>query len=37
MRAEFVSQVLRFGAVGVIGFIIDGGLLWLFISLGLNP
>ena len=28
---------MRFGVVGGVGFVVDGGLLWLFISLGLNP
>lgn len=37
MRSELVTQVLRFGAVGVIGFLVDGGLLWLLLSLDVSP
>ena len=28
---------MRFGAVGAVGFIVDGGLLWLFLSFDLSP
>lgn len=37
MRSELVTQVLRFGVVGALGFIVDGGLLWFFVSVGVNP
>ena len=37
MRSELMTQILRFGAVGGVGFVVDGGLLWLFLSLDLNP
>ncbi|WP_342069204.1 GtrA family protein [Yoonia algicola] len=37
MRSELIVQMLRFGAVGGVGFVVDGGLLWLLISLDFNP
>ena len=37
MRTGFLTQVMRFGAVGAAGFVVDGGLLWLFISLDFDP
>lgn len=37
MRSDLVTQVLRFGAVGAVGFVVDGGLLWLFLSFDLSP
>jgi putative flippase GtrA len=37
MRTGLVGQLMRFGVVGAAGFIVDGGMLWLFISAGLNP
>lgn len=33
----FLRELLRFGVVGTIGFLIDGGLLWGLISYGINP
>lgn len=36
MRPELLTQILRFGAVGAVGFVIDGGLLWLFLSLDMS-
>ena len=30
-------QILRFGVVGGVGFIVDAGTLWLFLSQGFNP
>lgn len=30
-------QVLRFGGVGSVGFVTDGGLLWLLMSAGVGP
>ncbi len=32
MRSEFFTQILRFGVVGGIGFVVDGGLLWMLLS-----
>lgn len=37
LRSELLTQILRFGAVGAVGFIVDGGLLWLFLSFDLSP
>ncbi len=37
MRSELIAQMLRFGAVGGVGFVVDGGLLWLLIGFDLNP
>jgi putative flippase GtrA len=37
MRSELIAQMLRFGAVGGVGFVVDGGLLWLLIGLEFNP
>jgi putative flippase GtrA len=37
MRSDFMAQILRFGAVGGVGFVVDGGLLWLLIGLDFNP
>lgn len=37
MRSELIAQMLRFGAVGGVGFVVDGGLLWLLIGLDFNP
>jgi len=28
---------MRFGAVGAVGFVVDGGLLWLFLSQDFSP
>ncbi|MCG3269067.1 GtrA family protein [Yoonia sp. I 8.24] len=28
---------MRFGVVGAVGFVVDGGALWIFLSSGLNP
>lgn len=30
-------QVFRFGVVGCVGFVVDGGLLWLLITEGADP
>ena len=32
-----LKQILRFGAVGGVGFIVDASMLWLLLRLGLNP
>ncbi|WP_106746552.1 GtrA family protein [Yoonia maritima] len=32
-----VRQIVRFGMVGGVGFIIDGGMLWLLLACGFNP
>lgn len=37
MRRDLMTQILRFGAVGAVGFVVDGGLLWFFLSLDLSP
>ncbi len=37
MRSELFAQMMRFGAVGGVGFVVDGGLLWLLIGLDFNP
>mgnify|MGYP001814380377 CR=1 FL=1 len=37
MAPYLLPQVMRFGIVGAVGFVIDGGLLWLLIALNLNP
>ncbi len=37
MPRDLITQILRFGAVGAVGFVVDGGLLWLFLSLDLSP
>ena len=37
MATNLWSQILRFGAVGGVGFVVDGGLLWSFLSLDLSP
>jgi putative flippase GtrA len=37
MRADLIGQIMRFGVVGTIGFVVDGGMLWLLLSSGLNP
>ncbi|MCK0095715.1 GtrA family protein [Yoonia sp. F2084L] len=37
MRSDLITQVLRFGVVGTIGFVVDGGLLWFFLSFDISP
>lgn len=37
MKSELGTQILRFGIVGTIGFVVDGGFLWFFISLDVSP
>lgn len=37
MRTGILAQVMRFGIVGAVGFAVDGGLLWLLVSLDFNP
>ncbi|MEO1639618.1 MAG: GtrA family protein [Pseudomonadota bacterium] len=37
MRREVLSQLWRFLTVGGVGFIVDGGLLWFFLSQGFTP
>ena len=36
-KAELSGQVLRFGIVGGIGFLVDAGVLYAMLSLGLGP
>jgi putative flippase GtrA len=37
VNSVLVTQILRFGVVGIAGFVIDGGLLWLFLEFEFNP
>ena len=37
MSKTAIVQILRFGGVGSVGFIFDGGLLWLLLTIGINP
>ena len=37
MRTGLLAQVMRFGVVGAVGFVVDGGLLWFLISLDFDP
>lgn len=37
LRSDLITQILRFGAVGAVGFVVDGGLLWLFLSFDMSP
>ena len=37
MRSGLLTQILRFGAVGGVGFVVDGGLLWLLLANGFDP
>ena len=37
MQSSLVRQIMRFGVVGTIGFVVDGGMLWVLLSAGLNP
>lgn len=32
-----MREMLRFGAVGAIGFVVDGGLLWVLVANDVNP
>jgi putative flippase GtrA len=36
-RAELSGQMLRFGIVGGIGFLVDAGVLYAMLALGLGP
>jgi len=36
MKADQVALFLRFAVVGGIGFIVDGGLLWILLTYGVN-
>jgi putative flippase GtrA len=36
-RAELSGQMLRFGIVGGIGFLVDAGVLYAMLTLGLGP
>lgn len=35
--SDLARQIMRFGAVGGLGFVVDGGLLWLLIGAGVDP
>lgn len=37
MNENLLQQVLRFLGVGSIGFVVDGGLLWLLLLTGIDP
>ena len=37
MQSELLGQIVRFGAVGGVGFVVDGGLLWLLIGNAVDP
>lgn len=37
MNAPLLRQLLRFGVVGAIGFVVDGGLLYLLVARGGDP
>lgn len=37
MQLSIWAQILRFGVVGGVGFVVDGSLLWFLISLDFNP
>lgn len=37
MSPVLLKQVMRFGVVGSVGFVVDGGMLWVLLSSGLNP
>lgn len=37
MSSSLMQQIIRFGAVGAVGFVVDGGLLWWLIASGINP
>ncbi len=37
ITSGLATQLLRFGVVGSVGFVIDAGLLWVFLALGVNP
>lgn len=37
MASPLVQQILRFGVVGAVGFVIDGGMLWLLVASDVNP
>ncbi len=37
MSSNLWGQILRFGVVGGVGFVIDGALLWLLIWADVNP
>ena len=37
MASPLLQQILRFGAVGAVGFLVDGGLLWLLVASEVNP
>ena len=37
MASSLTQQVWRFGAVGAVGFAVDGGLLWALTANGIDP
>lgn len=36
MAGGLIGQILRFGAVGAVGFVVDGGLLWALTAHGMD-
>lgn len=37
MQLGLWAQITRFGTVGGVGFVVDGGLLWSLLTIGLDP
>ena len=37
LRKDVFTQIARFAAVGGVGFMVDGGLLWFLLSADLSP
>ena len=37
MQSALLGQIMRFGVVGTLGFVVDGGMLWGLLAVGLNP
>ncbi|MEM8537648.1 MAG: GtrA family protein [Pseudomonadota bacterium] len=37
MTRSLSQQIVRFSVVGVVGFVVDGGALWLLVGAGVNP
>lgn len=37
MSNSLLKEALRFGGVGSVGFVVDGGLLWVLLLAGIDP